>query len=171
MPQAMRSITTVNGRAAASVAVCSAPRPPASSRVAASRPSTTAQKTRWHVGDASWPPLVSMSTTSEPESEEVTKKVATSSVASTDVSPASGSCRRNSKSATASSIATTSARPVIPCTSTMWIAVPPKTVIQTNVKPTGTSRTLRTSSRIVRPREMRAMNRPTKGDQAIHQAQ
>ena len=51
------------------------------------------------------------------------------------------------------------------------MAVLPKTVIQTKVKPAGTSRTPRMNSRTVRPREMRAMNMPTKGDQAIHQAQ
>ena len=35
----------------------------------------------------------------------------------------------------------------------------------------GTSSTPTTNWRMVRPREMRAMNMPTKGDQEIHQAQ
>ena len=39
------------------------------------------------------------------------------------------------------------------------------------VKPSGTSSTPTTNSRIVRPRDTRAMNMPTKGDQAIHQPQ
>jgi len=39
------------------------------------------------------------------------------------------------------------------------------------VKPDGTSSTPIRNSRTVRPREMRAMNIPTNGDQAIHQAQ
>ncbi|MNU02327.1 hypothetical protein D3C72_2459960 [compost metagenome] len=53
----------------------------------------------------------------------------------------------------------------------MWIAVSPNTVIQNRVKPAGTSSTPQTNSRMVRPREMRAMNSPTNGDQAIHQPQ
>lgn len=51
------------------------------------------------------------------------------------------------------------------------MAVSPNTVIQNSVKPAGTSSTPLTNSRMVRPREMRAMNRPTKGDHAIHQPQ
>ncbi|MNC67623.1 hypothetical protein D3C75_1181330 [compost metagenome] len=47
----------------------------------------------------------------------------------------------------------------------------PKTVIHRKVKAVGTSSTPMTNSRTVRPREMRAMNMPTNGDQAIHQAQ
>ncbi len=47
----------------------------------------------------------------------------------------------------------------------------PKTVIQTKVKPAGMKSTAVMNSRTVRPREMRAMNMPTKGDQDIHQAQ
>ena len=35
----------------------------------------------------------------------------------------------------------------------------------------GTSTTENTNSRIVRPREIRARNMPTNGDQEIHQAQ
>ena len=47
----------------------------------------------------------------------------------------------------------------------------PKTVIQRKVKAVGTSSTPMMNSRTVRPREIRAMNIPTNGDQAIHQAQ
>ena len=51
------------------------------------------------------------------------------------------------------------------------IAVLPNSVIHNRLKPVGTNKAPRMNSRIVRPREMRAMNRPTKGDQEIHQAQ
>ncbi len=51
------------------------------------------------------------------------------------------------------------------------MAVFPKTVIHRKVNSTGTSRTPVTNSRMVRPREIRAMNMPTKGDQEIHQPQ
>ncbi len=50
-------------------------------------------------------------------------------------------------------------------------ALLPKIDIHAKVKPSGMNSTPKTNSRIVRPREMRAMNRPTKGAQAIHQAQ
>src|SRR5690606_4245501 len=160
-----------NGRAAAMVAVCSAPRPPATSSAAATMPSTTAQNTRCHTGESSWPPLVSMSTTSEPESDEVTKKVITSKVATSDITADSGRCSKNWNSATAVSAATASASAEMPCIMTMWMAVSPNTVIQMKVKPTGTNSTPTTNSRMVRPRETRAMNMPTNGDQAIHQAQ
>ena len=51
------------------------------------------------------------------------------------------------------------------------MAVLPNTVIQKKVNSTGTSSTPVTNSRMVRPREIRAMNMPTKGDHAIHQPQ
>src|SRR5690606_19870468 len=134
-------------------------------------PSSTDQKTRCQVGESSAPPEVSMSTTSEPESDEVTKKVTTSTVATSEETDASGSSSRKRNSATDSSAATASASPVMPCTITMWMAVSPNTVIHRNVKPSGTSSTPTMNWRMVRPREMRAMNMPTKGDQAIHQPQ
>ena len=47
----------------------------------------------------------------------------------------------------------------------------PITDIQTIMKVSGMSRAPATNSRMVRPREMRARNSPTKGVQAIHQPQ
>ncbi|MOA57473.1 hypothetical protein D3C78_1816600 [compost metagenome] len=51
------------------------------------------------------------------------------------------------------------------------MALLPKIDIQARVKPRGISNTPKTNSRMVRPREIRAMNSPTNGDHAIHQAQ
>ena len=51
------------------------------------------------------------------------------------------------------------------------IAVPPTSAIQTKHISEGTIVTPKIYSRIVRPREMRAMNMPTKGAKAIHHAQ
>ena len=62
-------------------------------------------------------------------------------------------------------------RSVMPCSRIMWIAVLPNTVIHSRVKAVGTSSTPVTNSRMVRPREIRAMNSPTNGDQASHQPQ
>ena len=75
MPIAAAIMIRENGRALAMVMVCSAPRPPASSRVAATAPSLLAQNTRCHMGVMAAPPDARESMTNEPESEEVTKKV------------------------------------------------------------------------------------------------
>ena len=48
---------------------------------------------------------------------------------------------------------------------------PPKTVNHSEPITVGMIRTAPTNSRIVRPREIRAMNIPTKGAQLIHQPQ
>ena len=47
----------------------------------------------------------------------------------------------------------------------------PKMENQAKMKPSGMNITPKTNSRKVRPREMRAMNSPTNGAQATHQAQ
>ncbi|MNT71650.1 hypothetical protein D3C72_2101580 [compost metagenome] len=54
---------------------------------------------------------------------------------------------------------------------TRSMALFPNTDSQARVKPSGISSTPQTSSRTVRPREIRATNMPTKGAQEIHQAQ
>ena len=72
-----------------------AARPPARSNTAAITPSLTAQNTRCQIGGSGSPPDVSISTTKDPESEDVMKKIATTSAASSDVVPAAGS--RSSK--------------------------------------------------------------------------
>jgi len=50
-------------------------------------------------------------------------------------------------------------------------AVPPKVVSQAKTNRLGRSSTPAMNSRMVLPRDMRAMKMPTNGDQAIHQAQ
>ena len=50
-------------------------------------------------------------------------------------------------------------------------AVPPNTENHTNAASVGASTVPRMNSRMLRPRETRAMNRPTNGDQLTHQAQ
>ena len=68
-------MTTANGKALVIAAVCRALRPPAKSRTAATIPSVDAQKTRCQTGVSSMPPDDNESITSEPESDDVTKKV------------------------------------------------------------------------------------------------
>ena len=72
------------GRAATSVIACKALRPPASIRMAAVAPSTTAQKSRCHTGECTAPREAIVSITNAPESAEVTKNTAISTMASHD---------------------------------------------------------------------------------------
>src|SRR5690554_8015291 len=74
-----------NGRALAMVMVCKALSPPASNSTAATAPSSTAQNTRCHAGVLITPPEARESITSEPESDEVTKKVMISSTVSREI--------------------------------------------------------------------------------------
>ena len=54
---------------------------------------------------------------------------------------------------------------------TISMALLPMIDIQAIMKASGSNSVPMTNSRMVRPREMRARNSPTKGPQAIHQAQ
>src|SRR5690625_7518719 len=82
----MSSRITLNGSAVIRDPACREVRPPDSSSAAASRPSSTAHSTRDQIGGLGWPPEASMSTTREPESEEVMKKIATRMMPRTDSS-------------------------------------------------------------------------------------
>ena len=158
---------TLNGSAVISEPACREVRPPESSSAAASRPSSSAHSTRDHIGGFGCPPEASMSTTSEPESEEVTKKTATRTMPSTDSSWVAGNC---SKMRNIDSSAVTSPRSPAP---NHWRNRPLPPQIENQIMPTrvGTSSTPATNWRTVRPLEMRAMKTPTKGAQAIHQPQ
>lgn len=129
------------------------------------------QNRRCHSGVTALPPEASMSTTRAPESAEVTKNTTTMATATSDSRSLSGNCSRKANSASELSAFTVSARLPRPWLSTRWMAVSPNTVIHSRVKPAGTNSTPLMNSRMVRPREMRAMNRPTKGDQDSHQPQ
>src|SRR5690554_4376386 len=143
---------------------CKAAKPPPNSRAIAMAPSRMAQKIRWEVGAFTLPPEVMLSITNEPESDEVIKNTSTSTMAMRDVSSVSGRPLSMIKSSSTVLSANT------PCR--VWLmAVPPKAVIHSTETNEGTSSTEIRNSRTVRPRETRAMNIPTKGDQEIHQAQ
>ena len=122
----------------------------------------------------------SMSTTSDAESDEVAKKIATTSTASPCISGAQGSSAKNANIASGTDSLTAllmlpaagpiAARAASPSPS-MAIACQPKIANQMTVNSDGASRTPKTNSRTVRPREIRATNRPMKGDQVTVQAQ
>src|SRR5690606_30249797 len=113
-------------------------------------------KTRCHTGGAETPLVVMISMTRLAESDEVTKKVITSSVAMLMDIVSSGKCSRKRKSATATSACTASTMSPAPV-SWMNKAVLPKTVNQKKVNAAGTSNTPTMNSRTVLPREIRAM--------------
>src|SRR5699024_2142373 len=79
--------------------------------------------------------------------------------------PPGKDCSRLNSSA--SVVSPTMERPVC----SRWIAVPPKMENQMVDTPAGTSKTPMQNSRTLRPREIRAKNMPTNGDQEIHHAQ
>src|SRR5699024_4877516 len=157
----------LNGSAVISEPACMEVSPPESRSAAASRPSSSAHSTRDQIGGFGWPPEASMSTTSEPESEEVMQKIATMMMPSTDSSCVAGNC---SKMRNIDSSAVMSPRSPLP---NHWRNSPLPPQIENQIMPArvGTSSTPATNSRTVRPLEMRAMNTPTKGAQAIHQPQ
>ena len=152
-------------------AVCKAARPPANSSVAATAPSDSAQNMRCQTGGFSAPPELMISMTKEPESEEVTKNVTISIVANAEVIVVNGSCSSSTKIAVGILVSTAVASPIPAACISSHSPLLPNTVNQRNVKPDGTSNTPRINSRMVRPREMRAMNMPTNGDHDTHHAQ
>ena len=98
------------------------------------------------------------------------KKTPISKMASHDTALVSGrySKKRNNSASTLDAVSDSA--PAATCVSSQ-MALLPNTVIHSRLKAVGTSSTPMMNSRMVRPREMRAMNMPTKGDHEIHQAQ
>ena len=81
----------LNGTPVAVTPACSADKPPPISRTMAINPSTTHQKIRCGTGASILPPAVIVSTTSEPESEDVTKNTSASTIAMVDAVLVNGS--------------------------------------------------------------------------------
>src|SRR5690554_6359795 len=112
-----------------------------------------------------------MSTTMDPEYDEFRKGTSTNEVPITLKVLLQGNCSKKTNRATDTSCCTIS-----PIDATPWLIISskaelPKNVIHMRVKPEVTSNTPSTNSRMVRPREIRAMNKPTKGAQLSHQPQ
>src|SRR5690606_7738893 len=109
--------------------------------------------------------------TSDPESADVTKNTATKITARVEVKADQGRYSKKLNKASEASMAASADNcpPASPIS--RKIAVLPNTVIHRNVNTVGTMSTPNTNSLTVRPREMRAINMPTNGDQEIHQAQ
>ena len=167
--------------------VCSASSPPLMRSTTAITPVIEPQKIRCQSGVSVSPCLdASISITSAPESALVTKNTATMTTATKEMMPRTvsaeikvctpsdtGKWLIKAKSAfeLPSCPRSTSLSSIMPSLAIMSMAELPKVVIQKKVKPAGIKSTPPTKLRMVRPREMRAMNIPTNGDQAIHQPQ
>ena len=130
----------------------------------------TAQNTRWGFGESSLPPEVRWSTTSDPESEDVTKNDTNSSTPTSDTNSVSGnaSSMSNRAVATLSLTAVATSRSPESCKS---MAAPPNTANHKKQRAEGKKMTPVKSSRTERPLDMRAMNIPTNGDHEIHHPQ
>ena len=90
-------ITRPNGKVLSREPACRALRPPASKRVAASAPSRRLQKTLCHTGGWGFPFAASISTTNDPESEDVTKKPTSKMSVRVDVTSLNGRASRKKK--------------------------------------------------------------------------
>ena len=158
--------------------------PPASSMTAATPPVAVPQKmTERRVGSSA-PFSLSAPMTIDAESAPVTKKIAMRMTVTimriTETAPGSGSAPSMSKrmrsklmSGAPSTMYASASTVPSPRSARSWmpIAPPPKIANHSSEMTDGTSRTPVTNWRIVRPREMRAMKRPTNGDHDTHQAQ
>ena len=101
------------------------------------------------------------------KTDEVTKNTMTSMIPMNEVTDAHGNPSSITNSFNERSASTKSCAPLITCS----IAILPNTDIQNTQASEGTNNTDTKNSRTVRPRDTRAMNIPTNGDHAIHQAQ
>ena len=143
-----------NGAAVDTATVCSAvsaASPPTTSSTAAATPSRIAQNTRVALGVSTLPPHASMSMTSEPESEEVTKKNTTTMIAVTLRIGPSGRVPKNSNSEVV--LSTPSLTSMSP-SAVAFIDDSPNIVNHTRLAAVGASR-----------------NMPTNGAQLVHQPQ
>lgn len=111
-----------------------------------------------------------MPSTKVAESAEVTKNIITRITAIKDRIEPSGICANIAKSAAEESWAATADKPRL-CVNSMCRAVPPKILNQIKFERVGAKSMPSMNCLMVLPLEMRAKNIPTKGDQAIHQAQ
>src|SRR5690625_4044237 len=166
----MNTMMIENGSAVAKEAAWSPSSPPANNRPMAIAPSSPENITRDQVGGLGWPPAVSMFMTREPESDEVMKNSTTSSTPMMENTvPKGRSCRTvNREPSGETSLSTTRSASPNNC---RWIPEPPRTPNHSMPTRVGTNMTPIINSRMVLPRETRAMKIPTNGAQAIHQPQ
>ncbi len=125
------------------------------------------QKMTIHLLGSGRPRWVMVPMTTEAESALVTKKMPMTTMASTEVTAVSGSWSKSPKSMDSAPFSTERSAPFF----AKNMAEPPKTMNHRMHTEAGTTSTTVTNWRMVRPREILAMNMPTNGDHESHQAQ
>ena len=88
----MTMMSKANGSPVNMDAVCKAVNPPPNKRTPAIKPSIVAQNIFWNVGASCLPPEVKVSTTKDPESEDVTKKEVTNNIVKIEEKVVNGNC-------------------------------------------------------------------------------
>src|SRR5690625_510459 len=141
--------------------------PPAHNNEAAVAPNKTPQVMVTLAVGSGLPRCVMELITIAAESAEVIKKHTIDTMANITVSPPKGRFLRILNSMASAEPESLSASPL----KSMDMAAPPKTINQLAHTVAGTMITTVTNSRKVRPREILAINMPTKGVREIHQAQ
>src|SRR5690625_3739894 len=116
-------------------------------------------------------PVIYKPNTNIDESTELIKNLLINKITKNTIIVPNGTCSNTANNAASSPIALTLSMMFASWKNSRLIAVPPNTENHKAPKIVGTNITPKTNSRIVRPRETRAINVTTKGDQAIHQAQ
>ncbi len=157
------SSSTVKGNPVEITIDCSDASPPAdSSSTIATIAFEDAPEHALGTGASTLPPAVIVSITSEPESDEVTKNTITSTMPTKrgDLRQRQSVQHREQLQRQVGVL-----HGAIAVAHHLLIATPPKTDIHTTQTSDGISSTLIRNSRTVRPRDTRAMNMPTKGDQ------
>ena len=151
-------------------ACCNPSRPPTSSIADATAPINAPIVTTTIFAGLMEPRDAMVAIVIAPASAPLTKNKTISRTLSPDVNSGIGSTSNAANSADCGDSATAASRSARP-DSWMSIDVPPTAANQRNPKPVGAAITPRRNSRIVRPREMRATNIPTKGPHEYHHAQ
>ena len=160
----------MNGRADTIIRLCSPDRatcPPPTSSTAAMAASATPHTTVVQRRGSGLPFSDRLAMTIDAESALVMKKMTIEIIASTEVIAPAGSSRSSRNSMSWPDSASLSPAPVV----SSHIDAPPTTVNHTRHTTLGTTMTVVTNSRRVRPRLILAMNMPTNGVQDTHHAQ
>src|SRR5690606_38646529 len=167
---AIKIISTMNGKAASMEIICNASSPPLSNSTPATDTCTMPQVNRDQRFGLSTPLLVNIPNTKVAELAEVI----TNNTISTNIKPPRMAVpgRYSSVANSAELISVTTASPrAAPSNSSKYSAEPPKVENQTILNKTGMPITPNTNSRMVRPREIRAIKLPTNGAHDNPQAQ
>lgn len=168
----MKIKINTNGNAEMIDAVCNAVKPPDHNNTVAAEAWIKPQTSLIISGGLSIPFVVWIPNTNVAESAEVMKNVLINTIERTDAIVASGNSFNAAKSAISVSVPSPIAFQIPPSEKiSRLIPDPPKIVNHSAQNSVGTAKTPKMNSRTVRPLETRAINVPTKGDQAIHHAQ